>query len=113
MVPRPPHTPDGPAKDPPPSPAPQEGTEERLIREFADRFRVTRSQEVAGIPALLAQDRFEDVARVGHQIKGTAPTFGLPDIGEAGARLELAAKAGDRRAIEAELDTLRRLLEES
>ena len=80
------------------------------MREFAGRFLESRRDEIDAIPGLLAEDRLDLVARVGHQIKGTAPTFGLAEIGAAGARLESAARDGDTEAVLQEMEILRRLM---
>lgn len=84
---------------------------EQVLRDFAERFVTARREEVERIPVWLAEGQYALIARTGHQIKGTAPTFGLPEIGVVGARLEIAAKAEDAPAVEAELKALRTLLD--
>lgn len=79
------------------------------MREFAGQFIEARREEVACIPGWLAEGQLDRVVRLGHQIKGTATTFGLPEIGAAGARLEAAARAGDLDAASREAACLREL----
>ncbi len=94
-----------------PAEGPEESHAEQVLRDFAERFVTARREEVERIPVWLAEGQYALIARTGHQIKGTAPTFGLPEIGVVGARLEAAAKAEDTAAVEAELKALRRLLD--
>ena len=81
-----------------------------MVRDFARQFVEVRRGEVEGVSAWLAQGRLDLVARLGHQIKGTAPTFGLPEIGAAGARLEAAARAGDAEEVAGQVAVLLELM---
>jgi signal transduction histidine kinase/CheY-like chemotaxis protein/HPt (histidine-containing phosphotransfer) domain-containing protein len=90
----------------------ESGEEDEVLTSFATRFLETRREELQQAVVWLEEGRLEAIARFGHQLKGTAATFGFPDVGMVGARLEEAAKGGDVEAARAELDALRPLLDQ-
>jgi signal transduction histidine kinase/CheY-like chemotaxis protein/HPt (histidine-containing phosphotransfer) domain-containing protein len=81
-----------------------------LLATFRERFLETRRKEVLQVAEWLEQGRLDDVARVGHQLKGTAATFGFPEVGAVGAKLEKAARSGDNEGARARLSELDSLL---
>lgn len=94
--------------------APGEGdatAPDRAVERFAAAFKVTRLADLARIPEHLTEGRFDLIVRLGHQIHGTAATFGLEEIGAGGARLEAAAQVEDIDGIRAEAEVLRALME--
>jgi signal transduction histidine kinase/CheY-like chemotaxis protein/HPt (histidine-containing phosphotransfer) domain-containing protein len=103
------------AKQPGAEPVSQDDTndDDALLTSFRARFLETHSREVQQVAASLEEGRLDAVARVGHQLKGTAATFGFLEVGEVGARLEAAAKAGDTVAARARLDEIGGLLEQA
>lgn len=87
------------------------GTEgDAVLGDFSRRFLVARREELPRLEAWLESGAFSDIARIGHQIKGTAATFGHPEIGAVGASLEAAAGEGDAEAVAEGLADLRALL---
>lgn len=60
-----------------------------------ESFLRTRLEEATSVPTLLDQSKLDEIARIGHQIKGSAAVLGFPDVGEAGRALEAAAKQGN------------------
>jgi HPt (histidine-containing phosphotransfer) domain-containing protein len=87
------------------------GDGEPLLANFADRFLEIRREELPQMERWAQEGHLEQVAQTGHQIKGSAATFGFPKLGEVGARLELAANAGDAEEVSALVATLRSALE--
>jgi signal transduction histidine kinase/CheY-like chemotaxis protein/HPt (histidine-containing phosphotransfer) domain-containing protein len=90
----------------------ESGEEDELLTSFATRFLETRREELQQARVWVEEGRLEAIARFGHQLKGTAATFGFPDVGMVAARLEAAAKGGDVETTRAELDALRPLLDQ-
>jgi two-component system sensor histidine kinase/response regulator len=58
----------------------------------------------------LVQEDYDAIRTTGHRMKGLAGSFGFPDIGAVGQRLEQAARSRDRAAIRRELDGLATIL---
>jgi DNA-binding response OmpR family regulator len=63
-----------------------------------------RRADLGNLQALLARGAHHELRIIGHNLKGTAGSFGFPDLGARGAELEEAAasddEAGERRAVE-------------
>lgn len=74
---------------------------------LAARFIEERRLDVKRAKELLSGRKFADIARIGHQMKGSSGTLGFPGIGRAGASLENAAASGDAEATEAAIRWLR------
>jgi HPt (histidine-containing phosphotransfer) domain-containing protein len=88
---------------------------EPLISEFADDeemmelielFVAEMPGRVAALQSAFQQSAREDLQRLAHQLKGAAPGYGYPAIGDAAAELEDAAKG------QAALEDLSQQLEE-
>lgn len=45
------------------------------------------------------QNRFQEIEKLGHKLKGSAATFGHPQLSELGRLIELAAQTGDRKKL--------------
>jgi signal transduction histidine kinase/CheY-like chemotaxis protein/HPt (histidine-containing phosphotransfer) domain-containing protein len=81
--------------------------DDETARMFAERFLLHCREDVERIDGLISAGSMTEVARAGHQIKGSAPMFGFEEIGSAGAALERAARSGDAGATAAELQRLK------
>jgi len=57
-----------------------------------------------------ARGEYETVALLGHRMKGLAGSYGFPEIGAIGRRLEAAAGIKDLVVIQAQLEQLGALL---
>jgi signal transduction histidine kinase/CheY-like chemotaxis protein/GAF domain-containing protein len=80
---------------PEPTAVAEDGDDDPALAALARQFLETRHQEAAEqVDAWLAEGDLAQVARYGHQVKGSAATFGFPEIGELGASLERAANEG-------------------
>lgn len=67
-----------------------------LIPGFLDN----RRNDVARLRALLGQDDFIEIRRIGHSMKGAGGGYGFDAITEFGAEIEKAALRADAAAIE-------------
>jgi len=65
----------------------------------------------AAAAAALARGDFDTIRSLGHNMKGTGTSFGLPQITQLGGELELAAKNQDSDAIRHAVDELAHFLE--
>jgi HPt (histidine-containing phosphotransfer) domain-containing protein len=70
------------------------------------KFIARRRQDVATIRDALARGDVEVIVRIGHNLRGNGLSFGFPEIGPIGERLEAAAEASDRERVLAELEAL-------
>lgn len=74
--------------------------------ELAARFIQERVEDLKRASTLVATTNFMELAKIGHQIKGSSAILGFPRIGAAGAALEEAALKGQLQDIELTLRTL-------
>jgi signal transduction histidine kinase/CheY-like chemotaxis protein len=91
--------------------APSHEEREQVPEAFAAEFLRQRSAEQHELTRMMAIGDFAAVERVGHQLKGSAATFGFPRIGLAGARIEKAAAARDLDGLRQECQTLGDMIE--
>lgn len=75
---------------------------EEILDLFLDDLRV----RVADIVRACAADRFAEVERIAHQLKGAGGSYGFPQLSEAAHVLEIAARQGERVGIGPALDAL-------
>ncbi|HUR00386.1 MAG TPA: response regulator [Gemmatimonadaceae bacterium] len=75
---------------------------------LVSRFLAQVGEDVSRAFELVADGRFGEVGRIGHQIRGTAGTLGFPRIGGAGVVLEMAAAGGEADDVVAALRALER-----
>lgn len=82
------------------------------IRRRRPAFLVNRRKDLTMMQDALVQGDYEGIRTTGHRMKGLAGSFGFPDIGTVGQRLEQAARSRDHEAIRRELDGLATILAE-
>jgi hypothetical protein len=82
------------------------------IQELVPNFLANRKRDVGLSRTALASANFNELRRIGHNLKGTGPTYGFPTLGALGARIESAAKAGNAELLEQSINELERLLSE-
>lgn len=80
------------------------------IRELLPDYLRRRTQDARDIADAVAAGRFDNVAFIGHRMAGTGTTFGLPQLSELGAKLEVAGKRRDASEIATQLAALQALL---
>jgi len=71
---------------------------EDVVRNVLSSFLETVEEQIARIPAALAEGELEAVRQEAHSLKGGAWNLAADPIGEAARKLEEAAKAGDGEA---------------
>lgn len=98
-------------------PAPGEQREVLAIHDVDDAVRALlpdylrrRAQDARDIADAVAAGRFETVAFIGHKMAGTGVSYGMPQLSEIGARLEVAGKKRDAAEIGALVERLQGLL---
>ncbi|MCS6288872.1 MAG: response regulator [Nitrospira sp.] len=80
------------------------------IRRRLPAFLANRRTDLTMMQEALVQGDYEAIRTTGHRMKGLAGSFGFPDIGAVGQRLEQAARSHDREAIRRDLDGLATIL---
>nr|MBP9636674.1 response regulator [Nitrospira sp.] len=81
------------------------------LRRRRPAFLANRRTDLTLMQDALVQGDYEAIRTTGHRMKGLAGSFGFPDIGAVGQRLEQAARSRDREAIRRELDGLATMLD--
>lgn len=72
---------------------------EASIADIIPRYLSNRRAEVALLDQLLAQSNFEEIRRIGHNMKGSGSGYGIEKLSYIGAKLEQAALTNDIVAI--------------
>ncbi len=97
----------------PAQPAPSTGLAAVIDEELARRrplFLDHRREDLTRLQDAIERGDSEFVRTLGHRIKGLAGSYGFPDIGLAGAQLELAARDRDLAAMRRIVDQLATIL---
>ena len=81
------------------------------LEELIPGFLENRSKDVGNLRSALAGDDFETLRSVGHSLKGVGGGYGFDLISEIGAKIETAAKAGDKDSIPGLIDEFADYLE--
>jgi hypothetical protein len=71
----------------------------RAAAALLPRFVGHRQRDAAAIRAAMAHGDFEIIVTLGHNMRGNGPSYGFPEIGVIGERLEAAAAIRDVRRI--------------
>jgi len=78
----------------PPAASVEEPDEE--VEALAEGYLDRRTADVASLRALLDRGDLDEMRRLGHNMKGSGSSYGFPEISRIGARIEAAARSGDR-----------------
>jgi HPt (histidine-containing phosphotransfer) domain-containing protein len=73
--------------------------------EIMNRYLDRRKRDLEKCLSSLSRHEYQEIEKVGHQLKGNGSTFGHPELSVIGKKLELAAQAHD-------LDSLEKALKE-
>jgi HPt (histidine-containing phosphotransfer) domain-containing protein len=73
----------------------------RAIRARAPKYLASRMSDLALIPNALAEQDFNRIRIIGHNMTGSGSSFGFPAISMVGQRLEQAASAHDEVGVRA------------
>jgi len=82
------------------------------LQDLVPSFLANRKRDVGLGRSALAAENFGELRRIGHNLKGTGPTYGFPSLGALGARIEKEAKAGNAELLEQSINELESLLSE-
>lgn len=85
----------------------------QIVRKLLPEYLAARRQELPKMTELLAASDFERLRILGHNLKGSGGSFGIPELSKIGAALERSAEEGDAPAFSRELGRLREFLEHS
>jgi len=78
-----------------------------ILKEFVGRL----PDQLAAMRRSLAEERYEELRRLAHMLKGAGGSYGYPELTDASKPLEDAAKRSDHAAAEAALEALARLIQ--
>ena len=77
------------------------GSDQQIIREFLQEFRVTALRSAAELADACAAQRPADAAAIAHKLKSSARSVGALKLGELCSAMEAAAAAGEHTALAA------------
>ncbi len=86
---------------------------DRIAQEIQQRrpqFLQHRRKDLGTMQEAVARQDYEAIRTMGHRIKGVAGSYGFPDIGLVGQRLEESARSRDLVAVQGEIARLAALL---
>lgn len=81
--------------------------------ELKTRYLRRRLEELNRLKLSLENDDFSIALSLGHQVKGNAVTFELPDIGLLGSKIELAAKNKNKEEVQFLAQEMRNFIEKA
>lgn len=68
--------------------------------DIMNRYLDRRKRDLEECLSSLSSHNYQDIEKVGHQLKGNGSTFGHPELSVIGKKLELAAQAHDLVSLE-------------
>ena len=68
--------------------------------DIQQRYLERRKKDLEECLNYLERHHFEEIEKVGHQLKGNGVTFGHPELSEIGKKMESAAHAHDKESVE-------------
>jgi HPt (histidine-containing phosphotransfer) domain-containing protein len=80
------------------------------IEPIVTRFLGRKRAEIPRLRAALQGQDFEEIRRLGHDLKGAGEGFGFPDLTVVGEQLERSARSRDRKTITEQIDAMDRYL---
>jgi HPt (histidine-containing phosphotransfer) domain-containing protein len=83
---------------------------DRDLEPIVTRFLGRKRAEIPRLRAALQGQDFEEIRRLGHDLKGAGEGFGFPDLTVVGASLERSARSRDGAAINEQIDAMDRYL---
>ena len=76
------------------------------LEEIVPGYLATRREEIAEMIALLSASRFDRLASLSHDLKGSGASYGFPELTQIGSALEHSAKQMDTTALSLQLTEL-------
>jgi HPt (histidine-containing phosphotransfer) domain-containing protein len=83
---------------------------EKDLEPIVTRFLARKRAEIPRLRAALQEQDFEEIRRLGHDLKGAGEGFGFPDLTTVGALLERGGRSRDGGAINEQIDAMERFL---
>ena len=83
---------------------------EKDLEPIVTRFLGRKRAEIPRLRTALQGQDFEEIRRLGHDLKGAGEGFGFPDLTAVGAHLERSARSRDGGAINEQIDAMERYL---
>ena len=80
------------------------------IADLLPAYLERRAEDVEALHSALAAHDYKSVRTLGHRMKGSGASYGLPRVSEIGAALEIAGKCGDQCGAEGAVLELARLV---
>jgi HPt (histidine-containing phosphotransfer) domain-containing protein len=80
------------------------------LEPIVTRFLGRKRAEIPRLRVALQERDFEEIRRLGHDLKGAGEGFGFPDLTAVGAQLERSARSRDGGAINEQIDKMDRYL---
>jgi HPt (histidine-containing phosphotransfer) domain-containing protein len=80
------------------------------IQELVPLFLDRRRADLGAIKQLLAEENFDEITTLAHNIKGSSASYGFPELSRLGAEIENAGRCRNRPLIEQQAADLQRLL---
>lgn len=84
-----------------------------LPRTIQVRYLERRKADLHHCKHYLNEFNFQEIVKIGHQLKGNGATFGYGQLSELGSRLEAAAKKGDDEALKKILEEFSEWVDEN
>jgi YesN/AraC family two-component response regulator len=80
------------------------------IQELVPLFLDRRQADLGAIKRLLAEENFDEIAALAHNIKGSSASYGFPELSRLGAEIENAGLCHNKLLIECQVADFQRLL---
>jgi len=74
---------------------PTRTTDEIFMNELKEEFMQSVSQNLRDLDKLFGEEKYEEIAKIAHDIKGTSGVFGMDEGTEIAAELQYAARDRD------------------
>ncbi len=74
-------------------------SDEIFMEELKQEFKESVSKYLEILPTLFAENKFEEISKIAHDIKGTAGVFGYDGGTDIAKDLQYAARQGDAETI--------------
>jgi HPt (histidine-containing phosphotransfer) domain-containing protein len=78
-----------------------------IPKEMREKYLERRARDVDLLGEALAKGELGEFRRIGHQLKGNAPTFGFQLLADIGREMEAAGERGDAQAARNSLQAFR------
>ncbi len=82
------------------------------IQEYLPKFLEHRKADCIKAQSALMQNKYDEIVRVGHAIKGVSRPFGFPDLETMGLKLEEAGLGKEHDACERLIKAIEQMIED-